>query len=112
MMANGAAEVSHGLRIFLVPAEREAADNLLSYAETRPDRDGGFSLRNIAPGDYRRLVLPEDHLPAKISELPVSFLAPFRLKLQKEATRGNLISLTPCQSFAEIVLNIPQQRLH
>jgi hypothetical protein len=58
MMAEGVVGGLNRLRIFLVPADREAADNLLRYAETRPDRNGGFSLRNIAPGDYRLFVLP------------------------------------------------------
>jgi protocatechuate 3,4-dioxygenase beta subunit len=40
------------LRVYLVPAEREAADNLLRFYEAAADTDGSFTLDNLAPGKY------------------------------------------------------------
>jgi len=40
------------LRVYLVPAEREAAGNLLRFYEAAADPDGSFTLDNIAPGKY------------------------------------------------------------
>src|SRR6185369_8007721 len=40
------------LRVYLVPAEREAAGNLLRFYETAAERDGSFTLDNLAPGKY------------------------------------------------------------
>src|ERR1041385_5113287 len=39
-------------RIYLVPAEREAADEVLRYAEAPLAADGTFALTNLAPGRY------------------------------------------------------------
>ena len=40
------------LIIYLVPAEKDAASNLLRYFEARSEADGRFELRNLPPGDY------------------------------------------------------------
>lgn len=74
-MAEGAATVSGrviagqagvslptNLRVHLVPAEPEASDYILRYAEKRAEPDGDFSLTNIAPGKYWILArkIPDD----------------------------------------------------
>ena len=38
--------------VYLVPAERENAANLLKYFEARVENDGAFNIRNVVPGDY------------------------------------------------------------
>ena len=38
--------------VYLVPAEKENATNLLRYFEARAENDGAFNLRNVVPGDY------------------------------------------------------------
>ncbi|HEY5837841.1 MAG TPA: carboxypeptidase-like regulatory domain-containing protein [Pyrinomonadaceae bacterium] len=38
--------------VYLVPAEKETAPNLLRYFEARVESDGVFNIRNVAPGDY------------------------------------------------------------
>src|SRR5205807_10000988 len=40
------------MRVHLVPAESEAADDVLRYFEAEVAADGGFSLPNLAPGKY------------------------------------------------------------
>lgn len=38
--------------VYLVPAEKENATNLLRYFEARVESDGAFNIRNVVPGDY------------------------------------------------------------
>ncbi|HEX5705580.1 MAG TPA: carboxypeptidase-like regulatory domain-containing protein [Pyrinomonadaceae bacterium] len=38
--------------VYLVPAEKENALNLLRYFEARVESDGAFNIRNVVPGDY------------------------------------------------------------
>lgn len=119
-LAQGAAEISgqlaaseekaggaQGIKIFLVPAEQDAADNVLRYAETRPGGDGKFILCNLAPGTYRLLTWPEANLLGSSRELPSYFPPPFRQKLRQAAAEEPLIALKPCQSLANVVLTIP-----
>jgi hypothetical protein len=41
-----------GLRVYVVPAERESAENVLRFFEASADSDGSFAIGNIAPGKY------------------------------------------------------------
>jgi hypothetical protein len=110
-LAAGAAEISGKLvapegepaggrsgKVFLIPAEEEAKDNVLRYAETRADGEGKFLLRNLAPGEYRLLAWPEANLPGTTGELPSHFAASFRLKLRQTAAREKPFTLKPCQA--------------
>lgn len=38
--------------VYLVPAEKENATNLLRYFEARAESDGAFNIRNVVPGEY------------------------------------------------------------
>ena len=40
------------VRVHLVPAEKEAADHVLRYAEAKAGSDGAFSFSHLAPGKY------------------------------------------------------------
>ena len=86
------------MRIFFVPAEKDAADEVLRYYEV-VTRDAGFALQHLAPGKYwlyARAVPDEesDEKPAK----PTAWDADARLKLRQAAEATNhAISLTPCQ---------------
>ena len=47
------AQLPAQLRLYLLPAEREQADNLLRFYEAAPaSADGAFVFRNLAPGRY------------------------------------------------------------
>ena len=96
-----------GFRVFLIPAEQDAADNILRYAETRPGGDGKFILRNLVPGTYRLLTWPEANLPGSARELPFYFSAFIRQKLRQAAAQEPSITLKPCQSLANVILRIP-----
>ena len=42
--------VPPGLRVYLVPAEREAAENILRFFDATAESDASFAIGNIAPG--------------------------------------------------------------
>ena len=120
-LAPGAAEISGhiaapageagsagAVRIFLVPAEENSTDDILRYAETRPDGNGAFQLRNLAPGSYSLLPWPERNIPATTAELPAFFSSSFRLKLRQAAAHERGVTLKPCQSLAGLELTIPR----
>ncbi len=48
------------LMVYLVPAEKENANNLLRFFETRVATDGRFAISNLPPGDYLILARPAD----------------------------------------------------
>ncbi len=81
LMRSGEEKLADQRKVFLFPAETEAAENLLRFHQSITNNDGSFSLRNIAPGKYFLISKP----------------------LSKEATRaeaqnfGQSIELGPCQ---------------
>jgi hypothetical protein len=93
------------LRIHLVPAEKEAADDLLRYAEQKT-KDGTFTFTNLAPGKYWLLVrsVPDDESDEKPAK-PVAWNAVERAKLRREAEAANqTVALTACQRVKDFVL--------
>ncbi|HEX4945143.1 MAG TPA: carboxypeptidase regulatory-like domain-containing protein [Blastocatellia bacterium] len=115
-LAEGAAAVNGRLegkkpaarmRIFLVPAEKEAADDVLRYHEV-VTRDTGFVFQHLAPGKYwlhARAVLDDesDETPAK----PVAWNSTERAKLRQAAETANqTIELTTCQRVKDFALKL------
>jgi hypothetical protein len=90
----------------LVPAEPDAADDVLRYAETPVYDDGAFVFKNIAPGKYWLMAraAPNEDSNGKPSA-PVAWDANERAKLRSEAAAAkNEIELKPCQRVKEHVL--------
>ena len=81
LMRSGEEKLTDQRKVFLFPAETDAAENLLRFHHVNTNNDGSFSLRNIAPGKYFLISKP----------------------LSKEATRaeaqnfGQSLELAPCQ---------------
>jgi hypothetical protein len=76
--------VPAGLRIYLVPAERESAENVLRFFETAVDAGAGFAIDNIAPGRYWMIArLADDGDPAKVK--PIRQEPALRLRVLREA---------------------------
>lgn len=111
--AGAASEAANAalLRVHLVPAEREQADNPLRYAETRVAADGSFAFANLAPGRYWLVALPEfadavnspDNTPRPLALDPAA-----RARLRREAETANApVALAPCQRVADFVLPYP-----
>jgi hypothetical protein len=94
------------LRVHLVPAEQQNAEDTLRYAEAAVQSDGAFALTNVAPGRYW-LVARE------VSELEANQRSPRRLfwslssraTLRREAEASNiLLDLKPCQRVVDYEL--------
>ena len=94
------------LRVYLVPAEATAADDVLRYAERLTDNTGLFAFTNVAPGKYWLLARvvsdgePTDRLPQ-----PAAWDTAERAKLRKDAEAAkNEIELKVCQRAKDHVL--------
>ena len=101
-----AAGVPSNLKVYLVPAERERAEDLLRYAEVKPSDDGTFSFTNLAPGRYWLIARPfiEDESPDRIPR-PLAWDTDARAKLRREAEAQNTtVELTPCKSVTDQIL--------
>ena len=87
------------LRVHLVPAEKEAAGDLLRYHETRVAADGAFTFQSLAPGRYLILARPPvDDEANDEAARPVAWDAAARTVLLKQATAADLVlDLQPCQ---------------
>jgi hypothetical protein len=90
------------IKVHIVPAEREQADNPLRFKETAVRADGSFSLSNIAPGKYHLLVRPApDENDLTAAAMPAAWDAERRKSLgQEAATAGVSLDLQPCQRVA------------
>ncbi len=56
---------SNKIRVHLIPAEKEAADDVLRYAQATVDGAGGFQFKHLAPGRYYLLAKPVKNEPAR-----------------------------------------------
>lgn len=103
--AEGAA-IPAGLRVHLVPAERERVDNILRYSETLADSDGAFALTNLAPGRYfivARVEATAETQPT--APRPSAWDPTARSKLRREAETANtVVELKPCQRLVDYTL--------
>ena len=93
------------LRVHIVPAEKESADDVLRFFEVVVGREGEFSVRHIPPGRY--FVLPVEVLDDESAEhqSPVAWEAASRAKLRREAEAHNVvIELSKCQRLSDYSL--------
>jgi len=91
------------LMIYLVPAEKENANNLLRFFEARVTSDGRFTLSNLPPGDYLILAKPAD------DDRPAGNLiredAALRTNLIRQAENlKQKMSLKPCERVEDYEL--------
>jgi hypothetical protein len=100
-------ELQAGLGVFLVPAEREKALDVLRYFVTPVAADGTFAFNNLPPGRYftlQQTIDPETTTPAKL-RLPE--FADARTKLRRTAeTKKTENQLKPCQNLTEYQLPV------
>jgi protocatechuate 3,4-dioxygenase beta subunit len=97
------------LRVYLLPAEREQADNALRFYETTPAADGAFLFRNLAPGRYLALARAVAD-PTDASPRPAAWDASTRARLRREAESANAaVELQPCQRATDFALRFPPQ---
>jgi len=96
-----------GLRVYLIPAEREAADNVYRFYEAAVGSDATFTLDNVAPGRY--WIAPR---VAEQTELGITKLVrqdeALRAKVRQEAEALNrTVTLKPCEQVADFSLQLP-----
>jgi hypothetical protein len=91
------------LRVHLIPAEREAAEDALRYAEAVAT-GGAFSFANVAPGRYYLLARPEDEIESGPPR-PPAWDAEARARLRREAEAANVaVELKPCARVSDFAL--------
>lgn len=86
------------LQVHLLPAETEAADDLLRYYETAARTDGSFALKHLAPGKYYLLARSTAEPASRTDQpRPLAWDAAERARLRREAlATKNEIELKPC----------------
>lgn len=94
------------LKVYLVPQERERADDVLRYSEAAIESDGAFTLANLAPGRYLIIVRPApENDPLERSPRPLAWDTTTRAKLRREAEAANTpVELKSCQRIGDQVL--------
>jgi hypothetical protein len=94
------------LKIYLVPAERERADDVLRYGEAGLDSSGSFALTNLAPGRYWVMARPAPEVEGQERVTrPLAWDADTRAKLRREAEAARTtLELQPCQLVSDYVL--------
>lgn len=96
------------LHVYLLPAEAEAIDDVLRFAETSVEADGAFTFTHLAPGKYFVVAraIPDAESGDK-SLRPGAWEPAERKKLRKEAEAANLaIELKPCQPITGYALRL------
>ena len=96
--------VPAGLRVYLVPAERESSENVLRFFEAAVNAEAGFTIDNIAPGRYWMIArLADDGDPAKVKPLRQESTLRARVLREAEALKKE-ISFKPCEQSTDYEL--------
>ncbi len=98
--ANASEPPLGNLRVYLLPAEPERADDVLRFYDTDARVDGSFNFKHLAPGRYlvvaRAMTSTADS--AAPTTPPLAWNAPARAALRREAAAANnTLDLAPCQ---------------
>lgn len=94
------------LDLYLIPAEKEYAEDVQRYFATAVNADGTFALGNLPPGRYWALSRVSESNETKwTSKLRLPDESPARLKLRKEAEVAKTeIEFKPCQNVMDYQL--------
>ena len=95
-----------GLRVYLAPADKELANDILRYSETLVSSDGSFAFANLAPGRYLILSRVEPVVETQgPPPRPTAWDPAARTKLRREAEAANIVvELKPCQRLKDYEL--------
>jgi len=92
------------LRVYLIPAEPEAAENVLRFYESSSEADGRFTVDNVSPGKYWIVARPA---PENESGIVTSVRrdATLRAKIIQDADAlKKAVTLKPCEEIADFAL--------
>jgi hypothetical protein len=92
--------------VYLVPAEKEKAEDVLRFFASPVNGDGTFAVNNLAPGRYWLMAqTPGENSPATTTKLrrPDENTTRTKLRHDAEAARTEL-ELKPCQNVADYKL--------
>jgi hypothetical protein len=93
------------LFVYLVPAEKEKADEVLRFYAAPVDSEGKITLKNLAPGRYWLLGRPA--IEGGLTRLRLPDETDSRAKLRHEAEAGKTeIELKPCQNVTDYRLKL------
>lgn len=93
-----------GLRVHLIPTERDRVDNILRYSETLVSSDGSFTFTNLAPGSYFVVARVEPETQSALPR-PLAWDPTARIKLRREAeAANNVVELKSCQRVVDYAL--------
>jgi len=98
--------IPNRLRVYLVPSEKDSAENLLRYLEANVQSDGSFRVLNAAPGKYWLLArqLSEEDSKMRIPTQQ-SWNGSNRTALRRDASAANVsLELKPCQRVSDFQL--------
>jgi hypothetical protein len=103
------ASLPDNLKVYLIPQERERAEDTLRFSEANVMSDGAFVLKNLAPGRYHIIARPAPENESPDSPLrPLFWDADARARLRREAEALNAtIDLKPCQRVSDYELRYP-----
>jgi carboxypeptidase family protein len=104
--------VPAGLRVHLVPADREQANDVLRYSDTIVMSDGSFSFSNIAPGRYFIVSRVEPAADTQgTSPRPTAWDPAARASLRQEAEAAKVaVDLKPCQRLTDYALALKKEQ--
>jgi hypothetical protein len=96
--------VPAGLRVYLVPAERESSEHVLRFFEAAGNAEAGFTIDNIAPGRYWMIArLADDGDPDKVKPIRQESTLRARVLREAEALKKE-ISFKPCERSTDYEL--------
>ena len=89
--------------LYLVPAEKDSADDVLRFFVARADSDLSFLIDHVPPGRYRAITktaAESDSISNATLRLPDA--AATRAKIKREAEASKIeIELKPCQNLRD-----------
>ena len=92
--------------VYLVPAEKDATNNVLRFFSANVESDGSFAFNNLAPGRYwilARTANEKDPISVRSLRLPDAAEARTKLLREAEAARHEL-ELKDCQNMTDYKL--------
>ena len=96
------------LYLYLVPAEKAAADDPLRFFSSAVTAEGKVALKNIAPGRYFVFAqAAADETVSPLTRLRSPDETAYRMRLRREAeTMKTEIELKPCQKLADLKIPV------